>query len=762
MNIRDLINRIESIELNEGLRLKDIEAQVAKEPNEQKRAQTLMTLAQTNKLPGLYDPVSGYFVSAEPDTQGEWQGAGTPTKPRISSTGTEDQDALLAKRGLVPAKANTSTFLRHLNPFSSSNKDYDAGVQGGSQAAIARQNKEDDELKQLTDLIPKYKALKDKLKSLNAPNSTAGGNNDINQQIEKDKSNPQNNPINAQIEKDKLNPQNTPAKESIAESLMESFRGELFENEKFDIPEPPNNIIQTPEKEVTKSTVIVGNPFDSNGEPIYDMDDLIFDLKLSALFVGVGTLIAPATAGASEAAAIAAVTPRLVRIGKALANAGKNAANKFKSAEEFKNALSTAAKKYGPDLQQTIKWNLGINTAVRADQAAGTGITDKIGQVYTAGKHAIGLNESIASLRNRLQSIEETGPLATGVSDIAGQLINKAGKELVVPPYKPNWTYGSTGVKPTVSYSPEFQQLVVPPYKPNWTYGSTGVKPTVSYSPEFQQLLHASGPEVEQVIDMAGPAEKETLRKLSIEKAKAVIEWIKVHPGTSLAAALTASAVISNVNVGSGRGHVNPPNAIPGDTRTTSPEPEPTPKSPSATTSNSSAIDGDYTVKQGDTLSRIARRMDVTLPELLAANPALADEKHRGGNLIHPGEVVKKPGATDETPDNSKDAEEAKKAEEVKKAEIESTQKEIDTAKKQLADLIVDLEKSEDEDNVKQLKDLEAQLDDLEDIKSLNSNNPGASNYTNQMDQASDAASAKVKESYEKELDRWLKIANIK
>ena len=733
MNIRDLINRIESIELNEGLRLKDIEAQVAKEPNEQKRAQTLMTLAQTNKLPGLYDPVSGYFVSAEPDTQGEWQGAGTPTKPRISSTGTEDQDALLAKRGLVPAKANTSTFLRHLNPFSSSNKDYDAGVQGGSQAAIARQNKEDDELKQLTDLIPKYKALKDKLKSLNAPNSTAGGNNDINQQIEKDKSNPQNNPINAQIEKDKLNPQNTPAKESIAESLMESFRGELFENEKFDIPEPPNNIIQTPEKEVTKSTVIVGNPFDSNGEPIYDMDDLIFDLKLSALFVGVGTLIAPATAGASEAAAIAAVTPRLVRIGKALANAGKNAANKFKSAEEFKNALSTAAKKYGPDLQQTIKWNLGINTAVRADQAAGTGITDKIGQVYTAGKHAIGLNESIASLRNRLQSIEETGPLATGVSDIAGQLINKAGKELVVPPYKPNWTYGSTGVKPTVSYSPE-----------------------------FQQLLHASGPEVEQVIDMAGPAEKETLRKLSIEKAKAVIEWIKVHPGTSLAAALTASAVISNVNVGSGRGHVNPPNAIPGDTRTTSPEPEPTPKSPSATTSNSSAIDGDYTVKQGDTLSRIARRMDVTLPELLAANPALADEKHRGGNLIHPGEVVKKPGATDETPDNSKDAEEAKKAEEVKKAEIESTQKEIDTAKKQLADLIVDLEKSEDEDNVKQLKDLEAQLDDLEDIKSLNSNNPGASNYTNQMDQASDAASAKVKESYEKELDRWLKIANIK
>jgi hypothetical protein len=686
-------------------------------------------------LPGLYDPVSGYFVSAEPDTQGEWQGAGTPTKPRISATGTEDQDALLAKRGLVPAKANTSTFLRHLNPFSSSNKDYDAGVQGGSQAAIARQNKEDDELKQLTDLIPKYKALKDKLKSLNAHGS------------DMEAAKGYNGPDGESVASESI---------GITKNLLESF-SELFENDKFDIPEPPNNIIQTPEKEVTKSTVIVGNPFNGGGEPIYDMDDLIFDLKLTALFVGVGTLVAPATGGTSEAAAIAAVTPRLVRIGKALANAGKNAANKFKSAEEFKNWLSTAAKKYGPDLQQTIKWNLGINTADRMDKAAGTGIGDKIGQVYTAGKHAIGLNESIASLRNRLQSIEEAGPLTTAAADLGGQFIKKAEKNLVVPPYKPNWTFGSSGVKPTVSYSPE-----------------------------FQQLLHASGPEVEQVIDMAGTAEKETLRKLSIEKAKAVIEWIKANPGTSLAAALTASAVISNV--GGGRGHVNPPNAIPGDPKTTSPEPEPTHNLPSATTSNSSAIDGDYTVKQGDTLSRIARRMDVTLPELLAANPALADEKHRGGNLIHPGEVVKKPGVSSVAPDNSKDAEEAKKAEEVKKAEIESTQKEIDTAKKQLADLIVDLEKSEDEDNVKQLKDLEAQLDDLKDIKSLNSNNPGAGNYTNQMDQASDAASAKkaqandpssanytnqmdrssdaasakVKESYEKELDRWLKIANIK
>jgi LysM repeat protein len=205
MNIRDLINRMESIELNEGLRLKDIEAQVGQEQDEQKRAQTLMSLAQANKLPGLYDPVSGYFVSADPDMGNGEYGSGQP-KPRISATGTEDSDALLAKRGLVPPKANTSTFLRKLNPFKSSNQDYDTGIQGGSQAAIARQNKEDEELKQLTDLIPKYKALKDKLAALTGGNTDARTGQGI-----------------------------VPADQPLAEALMESFK-DLFEYDLTTIP----------------------------------------------------------------------------------------------------------------------------------------------------------------------------------------------------------------------------------------------------------------------------------------------------------------------------------------------------------------------------------------------------------------------------------------------------------------------------------------------------------------------------------------------
>lgn len=559
MNIRDLINRIESIELNEGLRLKDIEAQVANEPNEQKRAQTLMTLAQTNKLPGLYDPVSGYFVSADPDMNRGEGGSGEP-KPRISATGSEDGDALLAKRGLVPPKANTSTFLRHLNPFSSSNKDYDAGVQGGSQAAIARQNKEDDELKQLANLIPKYKALKDKLASLSGANTDARTGQGI-----------------------------VPADKPLAEALMESFND---------------------------------------------------------LFDGIEKL--PGAAG-----------------------------------------------------------------------------------------------EMLPKIWNKLPSVIRGGEKKAG-DEILDRLPNQVSTEIRMPP------------RPDIT-DVEWRTV------PDTMKGGVGA-------------------------------------------------WLKANPRKSLAAAL--AAVAAATQIGGGQGQRNGPTA---DQMATANGVTPTPvpgavnpnadakttDKPAAGSSSTTSIPDTYTVNRGDQLGKIARDVfKTTLPALLAANPELADAKHRGGNLIQPGEIVKKPGSATATPapapatpapadttaDDAKAAEEAKKKEEIK-----STQKEIDTMKAQLAALIIDLEKSEDEDNIRQLKDLESQLDDLGDIKSLNSNNPSASNYTNQMDQASDAAAVSdkappkftpkdatykqepatdyslgkgaklnaMKES-DDELARWLKIANIK
>lgn len=47
-----------------------------------------------------------------------------------------------------------------------------------------------------------------------------------------------------------------------------------------------------------------------------------------------------------------------------------------------------------------------------------------------------------------------------------------------------------------------------------------------------------------------------------------------------------------------------------------------------------------YTIKSGDTLSAIAARFGMSLSQLKALNPSLVDAKHKGGNLIHVGEVV--------------------------------------------------------------------------------------------------------------------------
>jgi LysM repeat protein len=550
MNLRDLINRIESIELNEGLRLKDIEAQVGQEKDEQKRAQILMTLAQNNKLPGLYDPVSGYFVSADPEMDRSDSGTGQ-SKPRISATGTESSDALLAKRGLVPPKANTSTFLRHLNPFSSSNKDYDAGVQGGSQAAIARQTKEDDELKQLTDLIPKYKALKDKLASLSTAKTDA------------------------------------PADKPLKESLMESF-SDLFEA----------------------------------------------GLRL------------PGPLGAAQSAG---------------------------------EMLPNVMKKFGSNADD---WS-------------------KI----------------------------------------------------------PGW--GS--------------RVGMPKPRPD-------------------------------IDDAAWRAVPDNMKS-------GVGAWLKDNPKKSIAAALAAVAAAGS-QIGGGQGQRNGPTAdqmATANGATTAPSAGSTPSAVNPSADAKTSEPTTYQIKPGDNLSTIAKRNNVSVAELMAANPSITNPNKitAGATITIPSasgkptydqgvgsKPVEQPSIAKPRPDDTP-ADDAKAAEDTKKkAEIEATQKEIDAMKAQLAALIIDLEKSEDEDNIRQLKDLESQLDDLDDIKALNATNPNASNYTNQMDQASDAASSKpaeapkltakdattpvadtdysvasapnaknaklnaMKES--DELDRWLRIANIK
>ena len=99
MDLRSLIN---TINLLEGITMADVQTAVGQETDEQKRAAILNDLAWKHNLPGLYDPVSGYFVRKQSmPTAGEGSYS-------ISSTAREADTQALAKMGLVPRNAKTS------------------------------------------------------------------------------------------------------------------------------------------------------------------------------------------------------------------------------------------------------------------------------------------------------------------------------------------------------------------------------------------------------------------------------------------------------------------------------------------------------------------------------------------------------------------------------------------------------------------------------------------------------------------------------
>lgn len=160
MDIRSLISKLDSIQaLNEALTLDQVTAAVGQEKSEQKRAQILMTMAQKENLPGLYDPVSGYFVSAMPDREPMTN----REKPRISATASKSSDQKLAQLGLVPQNASTSTFLGRMF----------RGDQKGQYDLDTKQTSRDARLQQLiADLVGKAGPLLDKLeKKYAAPTS---------------------------------------------------------------------------------------------------------------------------------------------------------------------------------------------------------------------------------------------------------------------------------------------------------------------------------------------------------------------------------------------------------------------------------------------------------------------------------------------------------------------------------------------------------------------------------------------------------------
>ena len=105
MDLKALIAKMDKIEskqiLNEAITMKDIQAAVGQEKDEQKRAGILNDLAWKENLPGLYDPVSGYFIRKQsPNPENN--------QVSIAATAREADTQALAKLGLVPGTAKTS------------------------------------------------------------------------------------------------------------------------------------------------------------------------------------------------------------------------------------------------------------------------------------------------------------------------------------------------------------------------------------------------------------------------------------------------------------------------------------------------------------------------------------------------------------------------------------------------------------------------------------------------------------------------------
>ena len=136
MNYRDLVNKLEAIErgdtISEAITIKDVAAAVQGKADQQERAKILNDLAWKENLPGLYDPTDGSYIGR--------QSAAMPgSQYSVSGTASKDDDAALAKLGLIPKNAQTSSALGKF--FGTSGDMYDKGVRSSNDAVVAQQEK---------------------------------------------------------------------------------------------------------------------------------------------------------------------------------------------------------------------------------------------------------------------------------------------------------------------------------------------------------------------------------------------------------------------------------------------------------------------------------------------------------------------------------------------------------------------------------------------------------------------------------------------
>jgi len=100
---KELVESFGYTAVMEAVSLDTIMAAVGQEKDEQKRAATLNDIAWKENLPGLYDPVSGYFVRKQS------MPARSGARYDIAATGSNSADKELADKGLIPDSAKTST-----------------------------------------------------------------------------------------------------------------------------------------------------------------------------------------------------------------------------------------------------------------------------------------------------------------------------------------------------------------------------------------------------------------------------------------------------------------------------------------------------------------------------------------------------------------------------------------------------------------------------------------------------------------------------
>lgn len=129
---KDLVESFGYTPVMEAASLDTIMAAVGQEKDEQKRAATLNDIAWKENLPGLYDPVSGYFVRK----QSMPAGRGNP-RYNIGATASRGDDETLSSKGLIPDNAKTTSPLGKLaNKITGKDGDaYDRDIRSRSQAA---------------------------------------------------------------------------------------------------------------------------------------------------------------------------------------------------------------------------------------------------------------------------------------------------------------------------------------------------------------------------------------------------------------------------------------------------------------------------------------------------------------------------------------------------------------------------------------------------------------------------------------------------